>query len=197
LDNNSSEKIKYTSFKLFLEKGYEATSIRDICEEVGIKASTLYFYYKSKEQLFFYIYNDIFNNYINHLENIKEIYQEITPEKKLYAIFKNTIEFCSKDLSSQKFLLRYHLFTPLEIAIPLNDYREIWINKQNEIIRNIIMECCDGNILRSENVYEFLLEYNEFQEFHLYKMIVFGIKPTDKQIDNLWINFWNNRIVNN
>lgn len=188
--NNSSEKILYIAFKLFLENGYEATSIRDICQETGIRASTLYFYYKSKQDLFFYIYNDIFRESIKFLENIEEIYLDISPDKKLYAIFKKTIEYGSKDLPAQKFLLRYHLFTPIEISNNLNENREIWINKENEIIGSILKQCCERNILKGDNIYEYLLEYKEFQAFQVYKMIVFGIKPTDKQIEGLWKNFW-------
>jgi len=36
---------------LFSENGYSATSIRNICAEVGIKESSFYNHYKSKEQL--------------------------------------------------------------------------------------------------------------------------------------------------
>ena len=35
LENSTRDKIFYTSFRLFLENGYEATNIRDICKEAG------------------------------------------------------------------------------------------------------------------------------------------------------------------
>jgi AcrR family transcriptional regulator len=50
--SSTKDKISYVAFKLFLEKGYEATNMREISNEVGIKASSLYFYYESKQELF-------------------------------------------------------------------------------------------------------------------------------------------------
>lgn len=46
---------------LFSENGYTATSIRNICAEVGIKESSFYNHYKSKDQLLDAIF-DSFNN---------------------------------------------------------------------------------------------------------------------------------------
>lgn len=45
---------------LFSENGYTATSIRHICAEVGIKESSFYNHYKSKDQLLDTIF-DLFN----------------------------------------------------------------------------------------------------------------------------------------
>ena len=36
---------------MFSERGYEAVSIRDICGEVGIKESTLYYHFKNKKDI--------------------------------------------------------------------------------------------------------------------------------------------------
>lgn len=39
--------------KLFFKKGYDDVSMNDIAKEVGLGKSTLYFYFNSKEELFF------------------------------------------------------------------------------------------------------------------------------------------------
>lgn len=48
---NTKEKIKQTALRLFAKKGYQAVSIRDICKEVGIKESTIYYYYENKQAI--------------------------------------------------------------------------------------------------------------------------------------------------
>lgn len=88
LINNTNEKIRYVAFKLFLEKGYEATNIRDICEEVNIKASSLYFYYKSKQELFFSIYDDICGEKLKYIQGIEELQHNIYPNMKFYYLYK-------------------------------------------------------------------------------------------------------------
>src|SRR5258708_310262 len=45
--------------KLFAEKGYEATSIGDIAEAVGLLKGSLYYYAPSKEELLFWIIREV------------------------------------------------------------------------------------------------------------------------------------------
>src|SRR5438045_5921847 len=45
----SAERILSTSLDLFAVKGYDATSVREICEAAGITKPTLYHFYGSKE----------------------------------------------------------------------------------------------------------------------------------------------------
>jgi AcrR family transcriptional regulator len=45
---NRIDEIRETALRLFIEKGYGTTSIRDIAAEVGINSATLYHYFPSK-----------------------------------------------------------------------------------------------------------------------------------------------------
>jgi AcrR family transcriptional regulator len=45
----SSERILSTALDLFAIKGYDATSVREICEAAGITKPTLYHFFKSKD----------------------------------------------------------------------------------------------------------------------------------------------------
>lgn len=45
---NRIDDIRDTALRLFIKKGYGATSIRDIAAEVGINSATLYHYFPSK-----------------------------------------------------------------------------------------------------------------------------------------------------
>ena len=48
----TKELILKTALKMFSEKGYSAVSMRDISSAVGIQASTIYYYFKSKQDIF-------------------------------------------------------------------------------------------------------------------------------------------------
>lgn len=48
----SAQKILEAALSLFAEKGFEATSIREICEAAGITRPTLYYFFESKEGLY-------------------------------------------------------------------------------------------------------------------------------------------------
>lgn len=47
------------SYELFKEKGYEQTTIMDICKKCGITKPTFYRYINSKEDLLAYFFNDL------------------------------------------------------------------------------------------------------------------------------------------
>lgn len=47
----TKEKILYEALTLFSEKGYKGTSVKDIADAVGIKDSSLYKHYKSKQEI--------------------------------------------------------------------------------------------------------------------------------------------------
>ena len=52
---NTKDRIAQEALYLFSEKGYTATSVRDIADAVGIKDSSLYNHYKSKQEIFDYV----------------------------------------------------------------------------------------------------------------------------------------------
>ncbi len=197
MKSNTNDRIRYVAFKLFLEKGYEATNIRDICKEVGIKASSLYFYYKSKQELFFSIYDEIWNNKIKFLESIEELGQDIPPDIKMYALFKKTIEYCSNDIANQKFLLRYHLFPPEELIKMLRDKYRFWVDRENTIVAGLLKECIDKKILSSDrNINDYLKNYTRFVNFQIIEMIISSIKISSMEIHSLWLKFWNCNFLN-
>jgi AcrR family transcriptional regulator len=48
----SNDRILQKALELFSEKGYDATSVREICEAAGITKPTLYHFYGSKEGVY-------------------------------------------------------------------------------------------------------------------------------------------------
>lgn len=57
-DGSREEAILAAAAALFAERGYAATSIRDIGEKVGLLGGSLYHYIKSKDALFIRIHDD-------------------------------------------------------------------------------------------------------------------------------------------
>ena len=55
LELNTREKVLETATDLFAEKGYAGTSVREIVAKVGVSKPVLYYYFQSKEGLFYAI----------------------------------------------------------------------------------------------------------------------------------------------
>lgn len=192
LKNSTNEMIRFVSFKAFLERGYEATNIRDICKEVNIKASSLYFYYKSKQELFFSLYDEVYSEKIEYIRGIEELKQDIPPNEKLYILNKKMIQYYANDIVKQKFLFRNYLFPPEEISTLIRDKLKTWMDQENKFIMNIVYECIDKGILDSNrHPNEYLLEYKNYENLQITDMIISNIKVSEEQLNKLWERFWN------
>lgn len=120
------EMILETSKKLFLEKGYENTSIQDILNNLkGLSKGAIYHHFKSKEDIFkaisakeaeknSKIFLEIKNNVnINGANKLKEIVKlNISSENT-----KNIIKLCPNFLENPKFLAE-QLKQMSEIFVP-------------------------------------------------------------------------------
>ena len=49
---DTKQKILEVSLDLFSQKGFSAVSIRDICAQVKIKESSVYYHFKNKQAIF-------------------------------------------------------------------------------------------------------------------------------------------------
>ena len=71
----TKEKIMDVAIHMFSERGYEAVSIRDICGEVGIKESTLYYHYKNKKDILDSLiarFRDHIDGLLSHIDEMDE-----------------------------------------------------------------------------------------------------------------------------
>jgi len=70
---STKERIMDVSLHMFSERGYEAVSVRDICGEVGIKESTLYYHFKNKKDILDSLitkFKDHISGLLSHLDEI-------------------------------------------------------------------------------------------------------------------------------
>jgi len=79
--NSKKDDILVTATRLFLEKGYSGTSTNDICLAAKINRPTLYWYFKSKELLFFSCHMKSIQSLL--LPYIKEAGSIEDPEERL------------------------------------------------------------------------------------------------------------------
>jgi AcrR family transcriptional regulator len=70
LEPNARERLLETAANLFAEKGYAGTYVREIVEKAGVSKPVLYYYFQSKEGLFFAILewaSDVQQNVLNEI----------------------------------------------------------------------------------------------------------------------------------
>ena len=68
----SKERLLESAKILFSQKGYYATSVEDIVESAGLSKGAFYFYFKSKEELFKSLVEEMHLNIVKRLESFLE-----------------------------------------------------------------------------------------------------------------------------
>ncbi|MEM6570070.1 MAG: TetR/AcrR family transcriptional regulator [Planctomycetota bacterium] len=89
---STEERLLDAALTLFAERGYEATSVRAILDEVGVTAPVLYHHFGSKEQLFERLVR------WKHEEAVVEMEEFVASPfgatERLRAILRGTFAFC-------------------------------------------------------------------------------------------------------
>jgi len=49
--DDTRTRIQAVALELFTEQGYDATSLREIAERLGVTKAALYYHFKSKEEI--------------------------------------------------------------------------------------------------------------------------------------------------
>ena len=96
------EHILRTSARIFAEKSYHSTSMRDISRATGVSLAGLYHYCKSKEELLFLIQDHCFGRVLSRFEQrIKGIDD---PFVKLRIFIDNHLSFFAANMAEMKVL---------------------------------------------------------------------------------------------
>lgn len=69
--DKTKDKILKVSRELFMRKGYDSTSMSEIASLVGINKSSLYYFFKNKECLYFEIMKNALNNILDYLREVE------------------------------------------------------------------------------------------------------------------------------
>ena len=96
------EFILRTSARIFAEKGYHSTSMRDISRATKVSLAGLYYYCKSKEELLFLIQDNCFGRVHERLqEHLRETGDAV---EKLRLVIENHLSFFAANMAEMKVL---------------------------------------------------------------------------------------------
>ena len=68
----NEQSIKKAALKLFSEKGFYSTSTRELTEAAGVSKGTLYWYWKSKEEVAFSLVSDMLGDFLELIERARD-----------------------------------------------------------------------------------------------------------------------------
>lgn len=89
--------IYHKVVKIFLKKGFQETSMHEIAEAAGLGKSTLYDYFKTKDEILIYFFEDQLNDLTEEAQKI--VPQDLSADRKLRQIMEMHLAFLLENKS--------------------------------------------------------------------------------------------------
>lgn len=157
-NQEKAEQIKRMVARLFAEKGYHATSMRDVGNVMGMSKSSAYNYFKSKEEILFHLMNDAMDE---ALETLQEICRsKYSPDEKLNAVLDFYARYYAGDQDRLTLLVN-------ELQSLSELHQEIVKQKDRDyvrLIRSILEELTDSG--RMKNIHPTVATFAFFGMVH-------------------------------
>ncbi|TYS75203.1 TetR/AcrR family transcriptional regulator [Rossellomorea aquimaris] len=111
MKNDNKQLIKDVALDLFGQKGYEDTSLTEIANAVGIKKPSIYNHFRSKEDIFMEVIEDLSVSEVNAYKNASKKMNINEPLKNVRILFDL---FCHRLVTTKEALLwkRVTFFPP-------------------------------------------------------------------------------------
>jgi AcrR family transcriptional regulator len=114
--NEKQLQIISTAEKLFAEKGFKGTSVRDIAEEAGINVAMISYYFGSKEQLMEAIFEARIGVVQIRLESLLKD-DSLSPLEKMYLLIDDHVERVSQKECFFKIMITEQLINKNEAVV--------------------------------------------------------------------------------
>lgn len=127
-------------------KGSDSLQMRQIASQAGVATGTLYNYFKGRDDLLFYVYEKLFDDFFAQISNISRC--EYPPGRKIIQIIKVYFLFVRENLAVFKFLYEGKIF---ERADKISGYKSD--EKCIEVLTEILQEGVNKGIFKGIDPY--------------------------------------------
>jgi AcrR family transcriptional regulator len=142
LQIRSHDRILLTALTLFSDRGYDATSVREICASAGVTKPTLYHFYGSKEGVYRALVEGTLDEYRRGVRTIVEA--PGTVPERLRQIARSHFEYTRERPELVRFLLGL-IHNPPGSA-PVTDFHSLYDDVLAEYTRLIEQGVEDGSL---------------------------------------------------
>jgi len=185
--------IQRIAFKLFLNIGYDATSIRKICKEAEIDPPTLYNFFGSKKGLFLAVTEALLAQLVQETKSNHNLLSSLPPEMQLYSIFSMNINFAVTHFEETKFFFRYSLFCPKELQDEVAVFLKSTHEAKCRAVNHILHECMQKKIIGID--FEQAASYYwKFVNNHTFNVVFENWQPSKEELLELWKMFFKCRL---
>jgi AcrR family transcriptional regulator len=121
--------------RIFAEKSYHSTTMRDISRATGVSLAGLYHYCKSKEELLFLIQDNCFGRVIERLES--RLSDISDPVQKLRVFIDNHLAFFAANMAEMKVLSHEAESLAGDLRVRVSGKKEKYTRRARKILSEV------------------------------------------------------------
>lgn len=136
--NNSKVKVLQAALDLFYQKGFHATSVRDIAQKASVNISLISYYFNGKQGLLEYAVVKYYENYLQIMEKSVLETEKLAPIERLKSLISSIIQYKHEEHKFSCFIHR-------ELSFDSTLMREIsltYIAKENHYLKKLFTHIC-------------------------------------------------------
>lgn len=139
-----TKEIIAAAAKLFKEKGYHATTIQDVADEVGMLKGSLYYHIKSKEELLYLVTKEPIRELIERQKKLME--SDLSPQHKIIEFIRLHLQAFDENYPHMFVFLqeKASLSEPVQAEVAGIDFR------YEAMLEAILQQGVDGGHFRRE-----------------------------------------------
>ena len=141
------KRILEASMELFTNEGFEKVSIRKIADIIEYSPTTIYLYFKDKNEILFELCDEGFIKFEELNSNLQEIKNPLT---RLHKMGENYVGFGLK--YPEYYDLMFIQNAPMDKLAQINDGKWIHGDRALDLLRSIIGECMAKKIIKKGDV---------------------------------------------
>lgn len=148
---NRRNKLLRAAARLFHEKGYAATTVRDIARAVGLQSGSLFYHFRNKEEILVAVMQNGMRRTSEAAASALEGLSD--PAERLRALFRAHLETLLGDLQDDMIVLLYEQRSLPENArsdlVQLRDeYEQVWHSVIAEAVNAGVVRGSPGTVRR-------------------------------------------------
>ena len=188
---NKMEEVKSAALSLFALKGFTATSMQDIADAVGLNKASLYFYVKSKKELYLLVVDEQFSYIKEELRKVFESYGDEPIDVLLFQAFKTIV--LKPSIEWLLLWKRMHMLSITDLGNGLQKPLHEIINKNMQRTWNFLNDFIrTKNIEINEDIIpHFVFAFDTFVRGVLDWRLLNPDADANAVIPIIWNQFWN------
>ncbi|WDH84883.1 TetR/AcrR family transcriptional regulator [Paenibacillus urinalis] len=135
------DQILKAAKKLFSSQGYEATTVRQICEEAGVSLALVSYHFGGKENVFFALFDPIRETTQNHLYDLSKPLDALIDFCRSFVLFRYEEHELITILQQELFLMSPRLELMTDVFLPSWDE-----------LRQILTACKEQGVIEYESL---------------------------------------------